>query len=445
MTAPVIGMLSRVDWTAIDERARREWLSALRPAEPATDVAGIIEQVRQDGDAALRRLTERFDGVRLGELWVSRDEFDAADATVDDALRSALVASAEAVRRFHSEQQRALLEAQPVETHPGVRARRRFRPLRRAGGYIPGGRAPLASSVVMLGVPAALAGVGELVLATPPRKDGRIEAAILVAARLVGVRRILKVGGAQAIAALAYGTESVPPVDRIFGAGNGWVTAAKRSVSADVAVDLPAGPSEAVVLADADAEPRLVAIDLLAQAEHGPDSIGVLVTDAPELIRAVERELEAAVHQLATGAAAAATLRRHGFAVLVDSLDEGLALVDEIAPEHASLQCAGAPEMAERLSRAGAVFVGGETPIAAGDYAAGTNHVLPTGGAARAWSGVGVEAFGRWMEVVEASAQGVAEMADTVSALAEAEGMAAHRASVLARLTGASRSEVEVE
>jgi histidinol dehydrogenase len=434
VTAPALGMLRTVDWTALDEPARRGWLAGLRPTEPVTDVAAIIDDVRQRGDTALIELTERYDDVRLDRLWVSQAEFDEAEAAVAPALREALAASAEAVRRFHAEQRRGLAEARPVTTHPGVVARRRFVPLRRAGGYIPGGRAPLASSVVMLGVPAALAGVGQMVLATPPGRDGRVAPAILVACRMVGVERVLKVGGAQAIAALAYGTESVPAVDRIFGAGNAWVTAAKRAVSADVAIDLPAGPSECVVLADADADPRLVALDLLAQAEHGPDSIGVLVTTSAELIGAVERELGAAADELSTGEQAAETLRRHGWAALVATFDDGLALVDEIAPEHASLQCADAAVLAERIGRAGAVFVGGVTPIAAGDYASGTNHVLPTGGAARAWSGVGVEAFGRWTEVVEASPAGVGAMAGTVSALAEAEGMAAHRASVLARL-----------
>jgi histidinol dehydrogenase len=445
VTAPAVGMLKVVDWGALDEPARRDWLAGLRPAEPATDVATIIDDVRQRGDAALRDLTERYDGARLDQLWASEAEFEAADAAVPRAVRQALATSAQAVRRFHEEQRRGLADVQPVATHAGVVARRRFVPLRRVGGYIPGGRAPLASSVVMLGVPAALAGVGELVLATPPRRDGQVAPTILVACRLVGVERVLKVGGAQAIAALAYGTESVPAVDRIFGAGNAWVTAAKRAVSADVAIDLPAGPSECVVLADADADPRFVALDLLAQAEHGPDSIGVLVTDSADLLAAVEVELDAAIERLSTGRSAAETLRRHGWATLVPTLGDGLALVDEIAPEHASLQCAGASALAERLTRAGAVFVGGPTPIAAGDYATGTNHVLPTGGAARAWSGVGVEAFGRWTEIVEATSAGVAAMADTVSVLAEAEGMAAHRASVLVRLAGTHGTQQEVD
>lgn len=437
MTAPTVGgrLLERVDWSALDVGQRAAWLAELRPPEPAAEVGAIIRAVREGGDAQLRRLIERYDGARVDALWVGDAEFAAAEQLASPELTAALADAVRAVEAFHSAQAELLRSAGEVETRPGVRARRRFVALRRAGGYVPGGRAALASSVVMLGVPARLAGVDELIVATPPGHDGTISSQILAACRMVGVARVLKAGGAQAIAALAYGCESVPAVDRIFGAGGPWVTAAKRAVSNDVAIDLPAGPSECVVLADADADPRWVAHDLLAQAEHGPDSVAVLLTDTPALADRVERALPTAAAGLATGEVALETLRRLGRAVTVRTLDEGLEVAEQIAPEHLSLQCAGAPELAQRVRAAGAVFVGGWTPVAAGDYATGTNHVLPTGGAARAWSGVGVEAFGRWVTVQEASREGVRGLAATVRALADAEGLPAHAASVEARLT----------
>jgi histidinol dehydrogenase len=320
-----------------------------------------------------------------------------------------------------------------VRTAPGITAWRRWQALERVGAYVPGGRASYASSVLMVGIPAALAGVDELVIATPPAPDGGVAPAILVAARIAGVDRILRAGGAQAVAALAWGTESVPRVDKILGAGNAWVTAAKRLVSDRVAVDLPAGPSECVVLADATADPELVALDLLAQAEHGPDSVAIVVSDRADLLEAVDACLEAAAAPLATGARALETLGRLGHAVLVDGLDAGVEVIDAVAAEHVSLQCADAAARAAAIRHAGAIFIGPWSPIAAGDYATGTNHVLPTGGAARAWSGIGVETFGRWTEVQELTAGGVASLADTVGPIAAAEGLPAHAASVAAR------------
>ncbi|CAN5739980.1 histidinol dehydrogenase [soil metagenome] len=427
-------VLLRLDWAALDESARHAWLSDLRPPEPEAEVDAIIAAVRDGGDAALLELIERFDGARLDNMWVSEDEFAAAEKRISAGVREALADSVRAVEVFHAAQADLLQSASAVEPRPGVRAWRRFVPLRRAGGYVPGGRAALASSVVMLGVPAKLAGVEEMSIASPPGRDGGVTPAILVAARMVGISRVLKAGGAQAIAALAYGSQSVPRVDRIFGAGGAWVTAAKRAVSSDVSIDLPAGPSECVVLADADANARWVAHDLLAQAEHGPDSVAVLVTDSAPFADAVEACLPAAAAGLATAADALETLHRFGRSVIVSSLPEGLKVVEAIAPEHVSVQCAGAPELAAQVRSAGAVFIGGWSPVAAGDYATGTNHVLPTGGAARAWSGVGVEAFGHWVTVQEVTPEGVRALASTVRTLADAEGLPAHAASVEARL-----------
>ncbi|MEP7082700.1 MAG: histidinol dehydrogenase, partial [Chloroflexota bacterium] len=435
MTAPVAPatLVRRLAWDEADPAERARWIAALRPARGAVDVSPIVEAVRTRGDEAVRELTARFDGATLDDLWVGDAEIDEATRSADASLVAAIDASIAAVRRFHADQRDALRGRRVVQTMPGVVAWRRWTPLERVGAYIPGGRAALASSVIMCGVPAQLAGVDELIVATPPAKDGRVAPSILVAARRVGVDRVLRVGGAQAIAALAYGTESVPAVDRIVGAGNAWVTEAKRAVSADVATDMPAGPSECVVVADAGADPELVALDLLAQAEHGPDSVAVLVTDALALVDAVEDRLRIAAANLGTGELALETLRQHGGAVLVRDLGVASAVSDGIAPEHLSLQCAGADAIAEQVRHVGSVFIGPWSAVAAGDYATGTNHVLPTGGAARAYSGLGVEAFGRWVQLQRVTAAGVRSVADMVDRLAGSEGLPAHAASVRAR------------
>ncbi|HUQ43438.1 MAG TPA: histidinol dehydrogenase [Candidatus Limnocylindria bacterium] len=430
-TAPA--MLRRDDWDAIDPNDRLQWIAALRAPTPDADAAAIVARVRREGDAALRTLSREIDGVEIDELFVPESEINAASDRVPLELQRALQASATAVRRFHADQLAALNSERRVRTAPGVIAWRRWSPIRRAGGYVPGGIARYPSSVIMLGVPAALAAVDELILATPPGPDGTVDAAVLYAASLVGVRRILRVGGAQAIAALAYGTGTVPRVDRIFGAGNAWVTAAKRLVAADVAIDLPAGPSECVIVADAAADPSLVAADLLAQAEHGPDALAVLVTDAFALPDAVERELATQAAALATGDRALATLRAWGRCVRVRDLEAAAELADAIAPEHLSFQCRDAEAFAERIRAAGAIFIGPWAAVAAGDYASGTNHILPTGGAARAFGGVAVESFGRWVEVQRVTHAGIRRLAPIVEAIAGAEGLPAHAASVRLR------------
>ena len=423
--------IRRVDWRTLDAAARSAWLADLRPPEPETDVSHILAAIRDRGDEALRELTVRHDGIDLDDPWVSADEW--AAAAVDPALEAALADAAASIGRYHAEQRNALRQERRVRTAPGVVAWRRWQPIARVGGYVPGGRAAYPSSVLMLAVPARLAGVDELIIATPPGRDGSISSAVLVAARLGGVDRILKAGGAQAIAALAYGTESVPPVDKIFGAGNAWVTGAKRQVSSRVAIDLPAGPSECVVLADRAADAELVALDLLAQSEHGPDSVAIVVSDDPDLLDAVDAELPRLAAGLATGERAVATIGRHGASVLVADLDDGLEVINAVAAEHVSLQCDGADVLAAGVRNAGAIFIGPWSPIAAGDYATGTNHVLPTGAAARAWSGVGVESFGRWTELQRLSPAGARGVSGTVAAIALAEGLPAHAASVRAR------------
>lgn len=431
--------LARVDWSGLDADARRAWIDGLRPPEPDADVSAIVDAVRDRGDDALRELTARFDGPDLAVPWVDADTL--AEAAVEAPLEAALERAAAAIRRYHADQRDALRTERPVRTAPGVTAWRRWQPLERVGGYVPGGRAAYASSVLMLGIPAALAGVNEVMIATPPDVSGSVPDSILVAARIAGIDRVLRAGGAQAIAAMAFGTASVPRVDKILGAGNAYVTAAKRSVADRVAIDLPAGPSECVIWADDSADPDFVALDLLAQAEHGPDSVAVVVSASERLLDAVDAALPGAASGLATGERAIATLTAHGASVLVSDTQSGLEVIDVIAAEHVSLQCADADALAGRIRNAGAIFVGAWSPIAAGDYATGTNHILPTGSAARAWSGVGVETFGRWIEVQRLTPAGVRGLAPTVNAIATAEGLAAHAASVDARASSAA-SEV---
>ena len=421
----------RVNWDTLDLAERAAWVQELRPPTPVADVAPIVDEVRTGGDAALRALTRHLDGADLDSPWLDPAAIGAA--RVEPALEDALVAAANAIRRYHADQRDALRAERRVRTAPGIIAWRRWLPIERVGAYVPGGLASYASSVLMVGVPAALAGVDEIVIATPPDREGRVAPSILVAARIAGVHRILRAGGAQAIAALAHGTESVPRVDKIFGAGNAYVTAAKRLVSDVVAIDLPAGPSECVVVADGDADVELVALDLLAQSEHGPDSVAILVTDATSVVEGVAAALPRLAADLATGDRALETLGRHGRLVLVPDIESGIAVVNAVAAEHVSLQCADAERLVADVRHAGAIFIGPWSPIAGGDYATGTNHVLPTGGAARAWSGVGVESFGRWIEVQRVTPAGVRGIAPTVAAIAAAEGLAAHGASVTAR------------
>ena len=430
--------LARTDWSALDADDRVAWADALRPAPPDADAAAIVDDVRRRGDVALRELTARFDGADLADPWLSPDTI--ASAEVPAALERALTDAASAIRRYHADQRNALRAERRVRTAPGVVAWRRWEPLERVGAYVPGGRAAYASSVLMVGIPAALAGVGEVVIATPPAADGTVAPSLLAASRIAGVTRVLRAGGAQAVAALAYGTASVPAVDKIVGAGNAWVTAAKRLVSNRVAIDLPAGPSECVVLADAGADPELVSLDLLAQAEHGPDSVAIVISDSAELLDRIDGCLPVLAGSLSTGERALVTLERHGRGVLVSDLDVGTDVVSAVAAEHVSLQCADADVRAGQVRHAGAIFIGPWSPIAAGDYATGTNHVLPTGGAARAWSGIGVETFGRWTELQSLTAAGVRNLASTVETIAVAEGLPAHAASVVARASRAGAS-----
>ncbi|WP_324670338.1 histidinol dehydrogenase [Geochorda subterranea] len=403
---------------------------------PLEAVRRILDSVRREGDAALVRWTRELDRVEMppGELWVGAERLQAAAS--DPSLASLvppLRAAAAAIERFHRRQAPA-----PVfeESAPGIQVGWWPRPVRRAAVYVPGGLAPLLSTVLMGVIPARIAGVEEIVVATPPP----VHPGILLAARLAGADRVLQVGGAQAVAALAYGTESVPPVDVIVGPGNLFVQLAKREVVGIVGIDALAGPSEVVVMADGEAPSGWIAADLVAQAEHAPDAAAILVSDSEPLVEAVLAAIERELSTLARGDLARSALEAWGAAIVCRSLDpEGVELVSTIAPEHLEVVAQDAIALAGRVRSAGAIFIGPHSPVALGDYAAGSNHILPTNGTARFASGLGVHTFVRASAMVHASPRGLAGMAGTVQALASAEGLEAHARSIAVRLEADDR------
>lgn len=398
-------------------------------------VQGIMAEVRQEGDAALLRLTERFDGARLEMLQVAPEEFDRAEADIDPGVRTALEEEIRAVRAFHSAQAHV---PEYVETSPGVVAWREWRPIERVGLYVPGGRAAYASSVVMLGVPAALAGCREIVLCTPPGEDGSIPAATLVAARLVGVHRVFKLGGAQAIAAMTYGTDSVPSVDKLFGAGNSYVTAAKLLAFPDCALDAPAGPSELLIIADESANPDWLAADILSDVEHGPDSPACLVTPSEALARDVAAAVDRQVAALPRRDLACTALQRWGLIVVTANLDEAAEIADRYAPEHLEIVTREPREILACITNAGSIFLGSFSPNAAGDYATGTNHVLPTARYARTFGPVSLDSFGRLVECQELTEEGLQGLLPTIQQLARAEGLEGHARAAEIRIEGRS-------
>lgn len=425
-----------LEWAALDAAGRARALarpalndSALR----ASQVAAIIQAVRNDGDAALRMYAERFDNVELNALSVPEDEIDAAETRLDAAVRAAIDRAFDNLCRFHEP---SGLREYTVETAPGVQCRKLVRPLAAVGLYVPGGSAPLPSTALMLGVPAMLAGCEMRVLCTPPDGNGNVAAEILYAAKRCGITRVFRAGGAQAIAAMAYGTASVPRVDRIFGPGNSWVTEAKCQVARDVngaLIDMPAGPSEVLVIADDGADPEFIAADLLSQAEHGPDSQVLLLTPSHTLARAVQSSLQLQLEKLARASVARQSLLASRILV-VESLDETLAISNAYAPEHLILNVHDAEGLLPRVTNAGSVFLGAWTPESLGDYISGTNHVLPTYGYARQLGGLSVADFQKGVSVQSASADGLRELGPDAIALAKAEGLDAHANAVTVRL-----------
>ncbi len=427
--------MRHIDLATLDARERDALTH--RSAVPSADVraaaAAIVADVRAGGDAGLAAAAARYGGGRTGPLRVRRDEMAAARRAAPADLVGAIDHAASNIRRFHEAQ---LPAEQEIEIEPGVIVRRAWAPLRRVGAYVPGGAAAYPSTLLMTVVPAQVAGVGSIAVASPAGPDGELSPALLAAADLVGLDELYVAGGAQAVAALAYGTETIARVDKIVGPGNAWVTAAKLAVLGDCAIDMPAGPSEVVVVAGASADPRLVAVDLLSQAEHGPDSPAVLVTTSPDLLAAVEREIAALLPRLERRDVLAAALEGHGLLVLAPDHEAALAFADDYAPEHLTLLTDDPATDAKRVAAAGSVFVGQWAPEPVGDYASGANHVLPTGGAAAAMSPLGLEDFGSWRQVQTLTREGLGRLRATIGELATAEGLTAHRLAVEARFAG---------
>ena len=404
-------------------------------------VDAILADVRQRGDQALVELTARYDRFAPGSpaaLRVRPEEFEAAERALTPGTRAALAYAAERIERFHAA---ALPKSWRITDEHGSVLGQEIRPLERVGVYIPGGRAAYPSTVLMTALPARVVGVREIVLVTPPDADGRVEPAVLAAARLAGVTEAYRVGGAQAIAALAYGTTTIRRVDKIVGPGNVYVALAKRRVFGDVGIDMVAGPSEVVVVADSAADAEWVAADLLAQAEHDPMARAVLVTDAEALVARVERALARQLESLPRRAIAAEAVTRHGALVLVGDLEDALELANRLAPEHLELLVRVPLALLPRVRHAGAVFVGGQTPEVVGDYVAGPSHVLPTAGTARFSSPLGVEDFVKRTSVIEYSRSGLAAARAHLAALTEVEGLAGHGRAAEVRLTGSEGGE----
>jgi len=408
-----------------------------RPAMEAAQldqlVQGVIDEIDARGDEAIREFTARFDGVRLGNFRVSEAEIVAAEQVLDDELKAAIQLAKENIEAFHQRQWETVEE---VETMPGVRCWRKSVPIEKVGLYIPGGTAPLFSSVLMLGVPATIAGCRERVLCTPPDKEGNVHPAILYTAAQVGITQIFKIGGAQAIAAMAQGTESVPAVYKIFGPGNQYVTTAKQLVSRQgVAIDMPAGPSEVLVYADGSAHPEFVAADLLSQAEHGIDSQVVLVASSLTVAEAVQKAVSTQLKDLPRREIASAALD-NSVAIVLEGREKATALINTYAPEHLILAVEDAEEMGEHIVNAGSVFLGHYTPESVGDYASGTNHTLPTDGYARNYSGVSLDSFIKKITFQSLSEEGLAKLGPAVQRMAEAEELMAHARAVEVRLRG---------
>ena len=423
-------------WSRLDEKQRAKLLQ--RPAVVddvgiRTGTAAIIEEVRRDGDAALRRLTLEYDRAEIDELRVSDEELERAEKTLSGEQVDAIDLAINNVRMFHHAQMNTDIR---VETMQGVVCERVSHPIDAVGLYVPAGTAPLPSAAIMLAVPADIAGCPVRILCTPPRPDGDADPAVLVAASRAGVREIYKVGGAQAVAAMAYGTETVPKVAKIFGPGNSWVTCAKTLVSTDpagAAIDMPAGPSEVLVIADQSASAEFVASDLLAQAEHGVDSQVILVTTSSDLGTQVADQIENQLQQLTRADIARGALDNSRI-IVVDDIPTAINVSNRYAPEHLILQVDEPRDRLAEIRNAGSIFVGPWTPESVGDYCSGTNHVLPTYGFARTYSGLGVDQFMRQMTVQELTREGLENLGAAVVSLAGLEGLDAHAAAVTRRL-----------
>lgn len=427
----------------IDYPEKSQWQELLKRPVMNTEslfgtVQGIIDRVKAGGDEAVLQYEMQFDKVSLSALAVSSEEFDEAENLIDEELKAAIRLAAGNISAFHAAQR---FVGKKVETQPGVTCWQKAVPIEKVGLYIPGGTAPLFSTVLMLAVPACIAGCREIVLCTPPGKDGKVHPAVLFAARVAGVQRVFKAGGVQAIAAMAYGTESIPKVYKIFGPGNQYVTAAKQLVSLrDVAIDMPAGPSEVEVLADVTANPVFVAADLLSQAEHGVDSQAVLITNSKELQQAVKDEVERQLDLLPRKEIAARSLANSKLIVVKD-MEEAVEMTNAYAPEHLIVETENYMAVAEQIVNAGSVFLGTLTPESAGDYASGTNHTLPTNGYAKAYSGVSLDSFIRKMTFQEIKPEGLCKIGPAIEVMAANESLDGHKNAVSVRLDAVRRDK----
>lgn len=396
-----------------------------------TAVKNILQEVKQRGDAAVKQFTLQFDKANITNLLVTEEELVTAQQTLDATLKAAILNAKVNIETFHKTQ---LTTPEVVETMPGVQCWRKSVAIEKVGLYIPGGTAPLFSTILMLGIPAKLAGCKEIVLCSPPDANGNLNPAILFAAKAVGITKVFKAGGVQAIAAMAYGTETIPAVSKIFGPGNQYVTCAKQLVQQDgLAIDMPAGPSEVAVYADETANAAFIAADLLSQAEHGSDSQVILVTSAPAIIESVQKEIASQLAALPRKDIAAKALDNSKL-ILVNNEAEAIDLLNEYAPEHLILSCSNAGDIAEKIINAGSVFLGHYSPESVGDYASGTNHTLPTNGYAKAYSGVSIDSFVKKITFQQLSQEGLKNISKTVIAMAEAEGLQAHANAVKVRL-----------
>lgn len=416
--------------------ARTEWASLLtRPTFDSTSlfdtVQKILDEVRISGDKAVMKFTKQFDKVELTHLEVTKEEMLEAELLVSSNLKQAIEMARRNIWKFHSEQEQDLPE---IQTSPGVFCWQKAIAIQKVGLYVPGGTAPLFSTVLMLGIPAQIAECKEIVLCTPPNKEGKIHPAVLYAAKVAGIHRIFKVGGTQAIAAMAYGTETVPKVYKIFGPGNQYVTAAKQLVSLrDVAIDMPAGPSEVEVIADDSANPAFVAADLLSQAEHGVDSQSILITISEKLVDLVLEQVELQVEQLPRKELARKSLENSKI-IVVKTLEEAVEMTNEYAPEHLIISTRYYMGVAANIVNAGSVFLGNYTPESAGDYASGTNHTLPTNGYAKAYSGVNLDSFIRKVTFQQITQEGLTNLSNAIILMAESEELQAHSNAVKVRL-----------
>jgi histidinol dehydrogenase len=415
---------------------KKHWPEILkRPVFEVSDLFGkvqtILNEIKVDGDEALRKFTLQFDGVKLDSFLVSEEELIEAELQIDAELKAAINLASKNIQAFHAAQTTQLKK---IETTPGVVCWQKPVPIEKVGLYIPGGTAPLFSTVLMLAIPAQIAGCKEIVLCSPPNKDGKIHPAILYAAKISGVTQIYKLGGVQAIGAMAYGTQSIPKTYKIFGPGNQFVVAAKQLVNMNnVSIDMPAGPSEVLVVADETSNAAFVASDLLSQAEHGADSQVVLVANNQEVVENVLTEIEIQIKNLPRGKTAAKALE-HSILIVMENFEDQIDLINEYAPEHLIISTKNYPDYIDKITNTGSVFLGEYTPESAGDYASGTNHTLPTNGWARSYSGVNLDSFLKKITFQEISKEGLKKIGPSIEIMAAAEELEAHKNAVTLRL-----------